>query len=508
MPVRSDDSPVVVTRDDGVRPYRMFVDGRWRDAVDGATIHSIDPTTGQAWATVPAGGAEDVDLAVRAARRALEGEWSRWSGRDRARAMRALAELVATDADTLAVLETRDNGKVRRETSSQVGGLPDVLDYYAGFADKLRGATIPTSSPSAFVYTRCEPVGVVAAIVPWNSPLSLAVMKLAPALAAGCTVVLKPSEHTSVTALELADRVARAGIPAGVVNVVTGTGKAAGRALVRHPGIDKISFTGSSSTGSAILRDSASNVPRTMLELGGKSANVVFDDADLDAAVDGAIAGIFAAAGQTCIAGSRLLVQAAVHDEVVAELGRRAEAVRLGDPLDLSTEMGPVAFAAHLDAVLAHCDRAVSHGARRIAGGVRAVGPGLDAGLFIEPTVFAGVNSAMAIARDEVFGPVLAVLRFDDEAEAVAMANDSDFGLAAGIWTADFGRAHRVAAAMEAGTVWVNTYRTSSHAVPFGGFGRSGLGYQGGEEGLAEFTRTKAVWVDTEGAPRDPFRMA
>lgn len=487
--------------------YDMFVDGRWTPSRTDATFESVDPTTGRPWYRVPAAGIDDVDAAVRAARAALVGPWGRMTGRDRARTLRRLAALVDDHADRLALVETRDNGKLLREMSAQVAGIPDTIDYFAGFADKLRGSTIPTEKPNFFVYTTREPVGVVAAIVPWNSPLMLAVNKIAPALAAGCAVVVKPSEHTSASALELAALVEEAGFPPGVVNVVTGTGADAGRALVSHPGIDMISFTGSSRTGTQITRDSAPNIVRLMLELGGKSANIVFPDADPDLAVDGVVAGIFAAAGQTCIAGSRLLVHEQIHDDVVAAVSERARSIRLGDPRAAETEMGPVAFAAHLATVLDYVGVAAADGAHLAAGGGRPNDPELADGFFVEPTVVTGVDNSMRIAREEVFGPVLAVIPFRDEEDAVRIANDSDFGLAAGVWTADFRRAHRVGAAIDAGTIWVNAYRTSSTAVPFGGFKRSGVGYQSGAEGLDEFTRTKAVWVELSGQGRDPFRL-
>ncbi len=491
----------------GLATYQMHIDGTWIDSSSSAVLESIDPTTGRSWANVPAGSADDVDRAVGAAGAALEGPWRDWTGTERARALRRLAELIERDADRLARLETRDNGKVLRETSGQVQSIPDILDYFAGYADKLLGSTIPTEKSNFFVYTVREPVGVVAAIVPWNSPLMLTVFKLAPALAAGCTVIVKPSEHTSATALELAGLVEQAGFPAGVVNVVTGLGKDVGRPLVAHRGVDKISFTGSSFTGSQIVQDSAPNVTRLTLELGGKSANIIFPDADLDAAIDGAVAGIFAAAGQTCIAGSRLLVHEDVRDDVIDGISRRAREIRLGDPSDMGTEMGPLAFEGQMNKVLEYFDIATSEGAQVVAGGRRVVDEPLKDGYFVEPTVVTGVDNSMRVAREEIFGPVLSVIPFRSDDEAVAIANDTDFGLAGGVWTTDFRRAHRVSSRIDAGTIWVNAYRTASPAVPFGGFKRSGIGYQNGVEGLDEFTRTKAVWVEVSGETRDPFRL-
>ena len=371
-------------------------------------------------------------------------------------------------------------------------------------ADKLHGETIPSDRSNYFVYTRKEPVGVVAAIIPWNSPLMLLLWKLAPALAAGCTMVVKPSDFTPVSALELAARVHEAGFPAGVFNVVTGANSDVGRALVEHPGVDKIAFTGSPTVGASIASNAGARLTPVLLELGGKSAQVVFDDADLEAATNGVIAGIFAASGQTCIAGSRLVIHHAVRDELLERVVERARTIRLGDPLLPETEMGPLANERQLEVVTGFVDRAVAEGATVVTGGRRSAERG---GLFFEPTVLANIKADAELARQEVFGPVLAVFDFSDESEAVAIANDTEFGLGAGVWTSNIGRGHRIAHRLHAGTVWVNCYRVVGANVPFGGSGASGWGRENGHDAVHEFTRTKAVWVELEGHTRDPFTL-
>jgi aldehyde dehydrogenase (NAD+) len=483
--------------------YELFVGGRFVPAASGKTYETVDPYTGKPWAVVADGGEADVDRAVRAAREALGGPWGVMTGFDRARLIRALATILERDADALAALETRDTGKLLREMGAQARYLPQWFHYFAGAADKIQGATIPSDRPNFFVYTRHEPVGVVAAIVPWNSPLLLLAWKLAPALAAGCTVVVKPSDYTPVTALELAKRVEEAGFPAGVFNVVTGNGPEVGRALARHPGVDKVAFTGSTRTGIDVAQGAASHLGRVSLELGGKSAQIVFPDADLAAAANGVIAGVFAATGQTCIAGSRLLVHRSVEDELVRRIVERAERIVLGDPSDPKTEMGPLANAAQLEKVRGFLDEAAREGAT-FACGREAGEPG---GYFVRPTVLVGVRPDARVVREEVFGPVLSVLPFDDEEEAIALANDGVYGLAAGIWTLDVRRAHRVAARVRAGSVWINAYRVIAPNVPFGGFGASGIGRENGLDAIREFTETKAVWVELSGATRDPFTI-
>jgi aldehyde dehydrogenase (NAD+) len=486
-----------------MKRYLLWIGGEAAPAAAGATYESVDPYRGEPWAEVPDADAADVDRAVAAARAALSGEWGAANGFARAAAMRRLAALIARDADRLARIETRDNGKLLREMAGQVDRLPGWLDWFAGAAERLAGEVIPVERGAFHVYTRPEPVGVVAAIVPWNSPLLLLMWKLAPALAAGCTLVAKPAEDTPASALALAELADEAGLPAGVLNVVTGRGAAVGEALVAHPGVDKIAFTGSTAVGTAVARAAAGRLARTTLELGGKSAQLVFADADLDAAANGVIAGIFAAAGQTCIAGSRLLVEDAVHDDLVQRIARRARTIVLGDPLAPETEMGPVANARQLATVGGFVERALGAGARAVTGGA----PSARGGLFVDPTILVGVEPAMEVAREEVFGPVLAVLRFGDEEEAVALANDTRYGLAAGVWTKDVHRAHRVAQSLRAGSVWVNAYRAVAPNVPFGGFGASGWGRENGLEAVGEYTETKAVWVELSGATRDPFTL-
>lgn len=487
--------------------YKMYIDGQWVDSTTEETVESIDPTTGRAWAKIPSGGPEDVNRAVASAHEAASGEWGRWKGTDRSAALRRLADLVDAHRDRLALLETRDNGKLLRETSSQFESIPEALHYFAGWADKLTGETIPTEKLNQFVFTLLEPIGVVAAIVPWNSPAQLAVAKIGPALAAGCPVVVKPSEYTSATALELAALADEAGFPPGVLNVVTGLGTTVGSQLVTHPGIAKVSFTGSSSTGRRIVEGSARNITGLTLELGGKSANIVFSDADIDLAVNGVLSGIFAASGQTCIAGSRLVVHEDVHDRLVEAVTQRAREIEIGDPRTPTTELGPLAFEGQLHKVTDYVEIALDEGAELSAGGHRVTQPGLTDGYFFEPTVLTEVRNDMRVAREEIFGPVLAVISFKDADEAVAIANDSEFGLAAGVWTSDYRLALGMSSALDAQTVWVNDYRVASHAVPFGGFKGSGMGYQGGREGVYEFVRTKSVWMETAGEARDPFRL-
>ncbi|MEV0401312.1 aldehyde dehydrogenase [Actinoallomurus sp. NPDC050550] len=473
----------------------------------GEYFPSFNPATGRPWYEAADGNAADVDRAVRAARTAFEDpRWRGLTATRRGRLLRRLGDLIGEHAEELARRESLDNGKLLREMRGQLAVLPEYYYYFAGIADKVGGEVLHTMDPAIFNYTRREPVGVVGAITPWNSPLLLTSMKLAPALATGNTVVVKPSEHTSASLLGLVALLDEAGFPPGVVNVVTGHGRGAGAALVEHPGVDKVAFTGSTETGRAIAGIAGSRLARVSLELGGKSPNIVFADADPRSAAMGIVAGIFAAGGQTCVAGSRAFLHEDVHDEVLSLVTERAAAIRLGDPLDDATELGPLALREQLEKVRHYVGIGLEEGGKVVLGAAEP--EGLGDGWYYQPTIFTETDNTMRICQEEIFGPVLTVMRFRDEEEAVALANATSYGLAAGVWTRDLARAHRMAAAIDAGTVWVNTYRAMSPLSPLGGFKQSGLGKENGPEVIHEYTRVKSVWINTSDEPMaDPFVM-
>ncbi|HVV14633.1 aldehyde dehydrogenase [Amycolatopsis sp.] len=494
------------TSAEGVTRYGLFIGNQQLAPIEGEYLDVMNPATGAVWAQVPNASAKDVDTAVESARRAFEeGDWPGYRAADRAKFLIRFGQAIADNAEEIAQLQVNENGKLIREMVGQAKLMPEYFNYYAGLAQMPGGSTNPLHVKQMLNYTVREPLGVVAAITPWNSPLLLLVWKLGPALAAGNTVIAKPSEVTPVSAIRFAELAAEAGLPPGVFNVVTGLGSPSGTALTGHPGVDKIAFTGSTATGQAIAAQAGRTLKRVSLELGGKSPNVVFDDADLTSAVNGLVAGIFGASGQTCMAGSRILVQDTIYDEVVAELGRRAEAIKVGDPQNPASEMGTVACRPQYEKVLSYIDVAKADGARLVAGGAAAPVDGFPDGLFVRPTVFADVTNDMRIAQEEVFGPIASVIRFHDEDEAVRIANDTQFGLAAGVWTGNVQRAHRVAERLRAGTVWINNYRKTSYATPFGGYKQSGLGRENGADALREYTEEKSVWVDTGQGVKDPF---
>lgn len=487
----------------GIVTDRQLIGGERVASIGGGFIESINPATEEVWARVPDGTAEDVDAAVGAARAALHGPWRRMSATARGDIIRRLGDLLDENAERLGLLETHDNGKIHSETTNEVRRAANWLRYYAGAADKIQGGVIPYKN-GAHAFTRLEPVGVVGAITPWNSPLSLYSWKLGPALACGNTVVLKPAETTSVSALAFADLVRQSGLPDGVVNIVCGRGETVGAAIADHPGIDKITFTGSYATAQKIMRSAANGLKRATFECGGKSPHLVFADADLDRAAVVATHSAFRSTGQSCSLGSRLLVQDSVYEQFLDEIARRAERIRVGMPTDPATHIGPHSSAEQLAKTLEYIDIGRQEGGTVVAGGGRP--EGLERGYFVRPTVFTGLTNEARLAREEVFGPVLTVLPFSTEEEAVAIANDTTYGLVAGLWTSDVSRAHRVAEQLEAGLVSVNTFRPTHWTVPYGGYKQSGLGRENGLAVLHEYLETKSVVIDySDDEPVDPF---
>ena len=477
------------------RPARMLINGQWRPASDGATLDSVDPATGRAIGKFPAGTAADADEAVRAARRAFPA-WKKTTPYDRGRLLQKAATLIEKHADELAELITLENGKPLWEAKKEVSTAVSWTEYYAGWTTKLLGDTIPLSLPGQFLnYTTREPLGVVAGITPPNYPLTMPLYKAAPALASGNTIIIKPSEDTSLVALRLGEIFCAAGFPDGVFNVVTGLGETVGAALANHDDVDKITFTGSTEVGRALVRASAGNLKKVSLELGGKSPNIVFADADLEAALKGVFMGIFFCQGEICSAGSRLFVERGIHDEFVARLADMAQSVKLGHGLDAETKMGPLVSKAQQQRVLNYINIGAGEQAQAVAGG-KAGTAALADGFFVEPTVFRGVHNQMRIAQEEIFGPVVCAIPFVDLPDAIAQGNDSPFGLAAGVWTRDIRKAHQAAAALDAGTVWVNCYNAFDNASPWGGFKQSGWGREKGPYGLDLFTQIKSVIIN------------
>ena len=485
--------------------YQLFIDGQWRPSASGETIPAVNPFNQEVHAHIPVATPADVADAVAAARRAAP-DWGKALPGARAKLLNALADLIDGDAARLALLETTDNGKVIRETGNQMGYAARLFRYYASWADKVTGDVVPLDVADTAGLAVREPFGVVACITAWNSPVAILCNTMPAALAAGNCVIVKPSEHASVTTLEIAKLVEKAGFPAGVFQVVTGAGEV-GAALTSDPRIDKISFTGSPGVGRAIATAGAANLKPVCLELGGKSPNIVFDDCDFERALIGALAGIFGATGQTCIAGSRLLVQRGVYDRMVEGLAARAGQIRMGDPRAPETEMGTAANEPQFNKILSFIEAAKGDGARLVAGGGRADGPGLEKGFFVQPTIFADVCNDMKVAAEEIFGPVLSIIPFADEDEAVQIANDTPYGLASGVWSQDIDRCMRMMRAIKAGVVWVNTYRQAAPQLPFGGMKDSGYGRVRGHAGILEWLQTKTVFIDYSGDRRDPFSM-
>lgn len=490
-----------------MKSYQHYINGSWSSASDNATFTTLNPANEEDWAEVPAASEEDVDRAVAAARAALySGDWPRMTATQRGNLLRRLAERVRERSDHLGDVETLDSGKLLKETRGQTGYVSDYYQYFAGLADKIEGATLPIDKPDMHVYTTREPIGVVAAVVPWNAQMFLTATKLGPALAAGNTVVLKASEDAPAPMFEFAEIVHEVGFPPGVINVITGYGEPCGRALTSHPDVSRVAFTGGPETASRIIHNTASNFAVTSLELGGKSPIIVFEDADLEGAVNGIIAGNFGASGQSCVAGSRVFLQDSIYDEMMDRLVERAGRIRIGDPMDEETQMGPLATFAQIERITAAVAKTREQGAQLYHGGKRP--EAFDKGYYYEPTILGCPHQSVETVRNEMFGPVLSALRFREEEEAIAMANDTQFGLGAGLFTENLARAHRVSARIRSGILWINTYRAISPIAPFGGFGHSGYGREAGLDALLDYTRTKTVWINTSDQPMaNPFVM-
>ena len=486
--------------------FHNFINNEFVPPGSNEYLDTEDPYTGKKWANIPKSNASDVNKAVEAAKNAKEA-WAATNPVKRGKLLFRLADLIDKNYDELASIEVRDNGKLYAEMVGQTQYIAEYFRYYAGLADKIEGRVISTDKLNMFNYTLFEPLGIIGMITPWNSPLMLLTWKLAPALAAGNVAVIKPSEFTSSSTLVFMNLIKEAGFPPGVVNVVCGLGIEAGSAIVNHPDIAKIAFTGSDQSGQIIYEAAAKGIKHVCLELGGKSPNIVFEDADLDAAVAGVISGIFAASGQTCIAGSRLLVQSSIYKKFMTKLLDVASKAKVGNPMLPDTNVGPVATKPQFEKVLGYIDIGKSEGAKCVLGGDVFKGDGPQGGLMVQPTIFTECNNNMRIAREEIFGPVLSTISFDTEDEAFSIANDTAFGLGAGIWTNDIRKAHDGASRINAGTVWVNTYRVVSYTSPFGGYKRSGIGKEGGIEAIMEYMQTKSVWICTKPNTDNPFVM-
>ncbi len=487
--------------------YQLYINGQFCEAEDGKRLETVNPASGNIWATAPAAGESDVNRAVEAAYQALhDGPWASMTATERGKMLFALADLVERDALLLGDIETTDSGKLAAETRSQTAYVADYYRYYGGLADKIEGATLPIDKPDMHVFTTRDPIGVVAAVVPWNAEMFLTATKVGPALAAGNTIVIKASEQAPAVLLEFARLVDEAGFPPGVVNIITGFGEPCGRALTSHPLVSRVAFTGGLDAARRVVANTAANLAHVTMELGGKSPILVFDDADLEGAMNGAIAGNFGATGQSCVAGSRVIVQAEIYEEFLELVTERASAIRIGDPLDEDTQVGPLATQGQRDRIETVVAESVSQGAVVHAGGARPAG--LDAGWYYSPTVLACPTNQIQSAQVELFGPVMSVLKFTDELEGIALANDSRYGLGAGVFTSNVARAHRVAAAIRSGIVWINTYRVISPIAPFGGFGDSGYGREAGLDAIRDYTRTKTTWINTSDKPMaNPFVM-